>query len=127
MNRERTGARDLTISKWHRTLNNRYDAVDVDLVGYCHHHWCRRPLYMIEDTREMGHKPTTCLEQLCRMTGTPGWLVQYWDTDEGPDAACRMVWPDRTDPAVSLAAFAAWITEARSAHERIYHQHPIIR
>lgn len=74
---ERTGVRDLSFSKWHRTLPDFCTCIDLDFLEYCQK--CRAPLALIEIAS--GHhgmiKPTTVLRKLAEHANIRAYLVLY--------------------------------------------------
>jgi hypothetical protein len=99
---ERSGSRDLTFSRWHRTLPDFCTCIDLDFLEYCQR--CRRPLALIEIAR--GHhgmvKPTTVLKALADLAGIAAYLVLY-DIDESAlhginkTVRAQKITPDRSD------------------------------
>lgn len=124
---ERTGLRDLSFSRWHRSLPNRCSALDIDLVEYCG--ICSAPLALIETTAGVGFKPTTVLRALAARAGLPAYLVQV-HIDEaaqigspGRILSCRLeqVYPSRSVLANELANVADLITALHDDHARSRH------
>ncbi|MGH3847536.1 MAG: hypothetical protein ACRDS0_39895 [Pseudonocardiaceae bacterium] len=81
---ERTGARDLTYSGWHRTANMRrylparqawsLGLIDIDWCEYCRH--CSAPLALVEtQTSDRAPKPAPVTAALARMAGIPAYSV----------------------------------------------------
>jgi hypothetical protein len=65
-------------------------ASDLDGIEACH--VCRRPLALIETTRETGRvKPTTVLRQLGRAANVPAFLIYYLSDPDGDITQTRVV------------------------------------
>lgn len=90
---ERTGARDLTYSRWHRPDSiGRYidrraasqlTMIDIDAVEVCAH--CRRPIALIETKHSAAQViAATFTVALAQMAGIRAYLVRYRtdDTDD---------------------------------------------
>ena len=77
---ERRGERDLTYSKWHRSLTDDCTAIDVDMVEYSR--CCNTPLALVETCRlvhecQLSRKKTNVLRQLGIAAKLPVYLVFY--------------------------------------------------
>ncbi len=98
---ERYGTRDLTFSRWHRTLSNDATCIDLDFCEYCNH--CKKPLALIETARDVGQafKPTTILRELAKQADIPAWLILYTIREDSPHGigSCKIksVWPNSSD------------------------------
>ena len=79
---ERYGTRDLTYSKWHRTLADDLTYIDVDALEYCQR--CREPLALIEIARDVGQsfKATPVLRKLAARAGVPAYCALYRIEDD---------------------------------------------
>lgn len=77
MRQEKYGTRDLTYSKWHRTLDDELTYIDLDCIEYCAD--CKHPLVLIELARDVGqsYKATTVMRNLASKAGLPAYLVFY--------------------------------------------------
>jgi hypothetical protein len=64
---------DRTVQDWHRLLDRRYLAIDIDLLGACE--WCRKTVYIIEATTNSDNKPTTIIRRLAMDVGSVALLV----------------------------------------------------
>lgn len=126
--RERTGSRDLSYSRWHRTdsLSRFIDArvafrckvIDIDWCEYCAD--CRMPLALIEtQNSKASPKDANVMSQLAKLAGVPAYSVSYW-TDDGGDVAgfrVRRLEPE-PGPAVEKtpAEYAEFLEFLRLAH-----------
>lgn len=83
-NRERTGWRDLTYSRWHRTLGDDLLYIDLDGIEVCRK--CHRILSLAETAYDTGRvKPTTILERLARRHADQpeAYLIHWTAKDVG--------------------------------------------
>lgn len=68
---------DRTVQNWHRTTFPKdFDAIDVDLLGYCHRAYCRKTLYVIEATTNPD-KPLSVITQLAKQAGVVALMIQH--------------------------------------------------
>ena len=81
MRDERYGHRDLTFSRWHRTLGDHVTCIDMDFLEYCRR--CRQPLAFIETARDVGQgfKPTTVQKKTAEQANVPAYCVLYKPQD----------------------------------------------
>lgn len=116
---ERTGIRDLTYSRWHRSLDDNLTAVDVDFVEYCSA--CGEPLALLETTRDDGRnsKPTSVLRALARRANMPAYLLFYSASPAGAVTCFRLrqVWPQWSAlSSLTPGEFRAWLQRLREQH-----------
>lgn len=121
---ERTGDRDLTFSKWHRTLSDDCTVIDVDFAEYCNR--CKRVLAVIEIAH--GHhgtiKPTTILKSLAKQAGVAAYLFLY-DTDpDGPHGLAPTMRVQRVYPETTSVKVLT-VSEAGKLIERIHSTHAL--
>lgn len=76
---EITGVRDLTFSRWHRTLSDDFTYIDLDYVAYCRR--CRSPLALIEMSTD-PNKTFTVTRKLAEAAGIQAWLLIYTKENE---------------------------------------------
>jgi len=84
-NHERTGLRELTMSRWHREgFPDDAVAIDVDLMGSCPN--CCEPIYLWECVRGDRPKSTAYMRGLVHSLTVPVplLLIRYW-TKPGTD------------------------------------------
>lgn len=88
---ERYGTRDNTISRWHRTLSDRCQMVDIDACEYCKK--CKSPIALIEYARDVGQefKPATITTRLANDAGIAAYVVLY-STPDGWNPAVVEEW-----------------------------------
>ena len=68
---------DRTGQNWHRTVfPNNFDAIDLDLLGYCHRGYCRETIYLVEFTTN-PEKPLTVITKLARRAGVAALVIQH--------------------------------------------------
>ena len=74
---ERTGYRDLTYSKWHRSLDDSLTVIDIDWCEYCA--TCMAPLALIETARYSPgrRKSGVVTRNLAKMAGLPAYTVTF--------------------------------------------------
>lgn len=99
MRQELTGERDLTFSRWHRSLpNDALTFIDLDYCGYCNE--CREPLFLMELTEDHGQKKATAVTRnAAKKMNVPAFLVMYTKSVPGPgidSANVKQVWPIST-------------------------------
>ena len=120
---ERSGARDLTFSRWHRTLPDFCTCIDLDFLEYCRK--CRAPLALIEIAS--GHhgqiKPTTVLRALATQANIRAYLVLY-DLDESaphginPNVRVQRIMPNKSElRTMLLGTFGEHIAAIHCAHQ----------
>lgn len=109
---------DRTVQNWHRTIfPPDFDAIDVDLLGYCHRGSCRQTLYLIESTTN-PNKPLTVITKLAERAGVVGLMIQH---DQNVILRGRVVHPDRIELPDEFSVFEA-IRDIRASHERQQHR-----
>lgn len=130
---ERTGMRDLTYSRWHRTESTRrflgwlgaaeLTAIDIDFVEYCA--CCKVPLALIETQASDQSKPATVTTALGQMANIPVYSVGY-DSDGAVPADIvafhvRQLWPTEgaRDEVFLPDAYAHWLRGMRLTHEPV--------
>lgn len=128
--KERSGARDLLYSQWHRDssvkrfLGARRAAqlmvIDIDWCEWCYA--CKRPLALIETQRgDRPSKPATVTSGLAQMAALPAFSVSYVPNEDGTDIErfhVRRLWPQATgDMHLSPAEYAEWLWSFRIEHE----------
>jgi hypothetical protein len=126
---ERTGARDLLMSGWHRPSQiRRYLSareafslvvIDIDYCEACS--VCYQPLALIETQRSMHlPKQAPIMAKLAHLAGLPAWSVSYQATDEGDDIALfrvRQVEPfDDETITMPPDIYAKWLLNLRAGH-----------
>lgn len=115
---ERTGTRDLTFSRWHRTLRPDLHWIDVDHVAYCAR--CKRILYIAEICFDNGqYKATTVTRKLANGLGVPGLLIRYRkdDADELKEFVITKIAPTFSAPVtVAPPALAEWFERQHDDH-----------
>jgi len=86
---ERWGTRDLTYSRWHRTLPDDITYIDLDGVEYCQR--CYKILALVETAQDVGqeYKATTVLRRVAEgHKDMPlGILILYKKGDVGLERA----------------------------------------
>lgn len=118
--RERFGERDLTYSRWHRSLDPRLHFIDIDSVEYCHR--CKQPLVLIELAKDIGqrNKATTVLQRLAAMANLPAYLVFYLAAEDGSGVVrlrVRQVWPAYGEEVMMTPEeYERWLWGFRLAH-----------
>lgn len=117
---ERYGVRDLTYSRWHRTLDDSLHWIDLDAVEYCS--LCKEPLVLIELAHDIGQtfKATTVMTRLATRADLPAFLVFYLAAADGDGITrlrVRRVWPpDDTEFVMSPQEYEWWLSTFRGAH-----------
>lgn len=127
---ERTGERDLLLSRWHRPESTgRYltkeraeklSAVDIDFCEYCD--FCKAPLALIEaqcSTAPPKAARITC--EVAALSQLHAYSVSYTPTADGVDLArirWRRLYPPPWSPTVDMrpADYAQWLWSLRSRH-----------
>lgn len=108
---------DRTVQNWHRTIfPTNFDAIDVDLLGYCHLATCRQTLYLIESTTN-PNKPLTVITKLAERAGVVGLMIQH---DQNVIVRGKIVHPIRQVLPDELSVFDA-IREIRAVHATQVH------
>lgn len=68
---------DRTGQNWHRTIFPQdFDAIDIDLLGYCHRGYCRETIYLVEFTTN-PEKPVTVITKLARRANVAALVIQH--------------------------------------------------
>lgn len=117
---ERTGWRDLTFYRWHRTLHPSLHLIDIDGVEYCPN--CKEPLALFELVRDKGQviKPTLLMRKLAARAELPAYLVFYtpgWGPDKLLCLRMRQVWPERSlELRYTPEGFEDWLLSLRRQH-----------
>lgn len=90
---ERFGERDLTYSRWHRSLEDELTYIDIDACEYCEN--CREPLALIETAMDVGQsfKATTVMRNLAKLAGIPAFLALYAEFEGSMNFRFRQVSP----------------------------------
>lgn len=120
--RERTGVRDLTYSRWHRSDSTRrflgkaawkLGLIDIDCCEYCKD--CGLPVALIEvKHHEAIQVAMTVTNALASMAGIRAYLVRYWPSPEGEDIARFSVRNSNNDVnEFSPAEYAEWLYALR--------------
>lgn len=96
---ETYGTRDLSYSKWHRTLSDDCTYIDIDCLEYCDR--CKCPLALVELAQDRGQerKATTVMRRLAHMANLPAFLV-FYQIDPEPRFRVRQVYPHKAGEAV---------------------------
>lgn len=93
--KEQTGKRDLTYSRWHRIESTRrflpageaweLGMIDIDDVEYCRR--CSQPLALIETTKDVGQreKVVAVTKVIARKLEVPAYVVFVTATPDGED------------------------------------------
>lgn len=116
---------DRTVQDWHRRVMPRNaDAIDLDLMGVCHHPWCRKSLYGIEATTNPS-KPSSILLRLARDAGMAGIIV-FHDSETIKDHkviydphGLKVSEDSSRDPSEALEAY---LMLCRAFHEATVHR-----
>lgn len=125
---ERTGARSLTYSGWHRpssihTYISRREAarlgmIDIDACEYCV--MCRTPLALIE-TQESEHapKPAPVMARLAFMAGIDAYSVSIRIKDQSVAgfAVRKLNNPSTAIVEISPEEYAWWLVGLRDKHQ----------
>lgn len=79
---ERYNHRDLSYSRWHRTIHKKLSMCDIDGLEYCA--ICKSPLALIETAIDVGQvrKYTRPQMMLALKAGLPFYLVYYKKTKD---------------------------------------------
>jgi len=64
-------------NEWHRSLEDKIAALDIDLVSICHK--CYEPLCLYETAfdKDQTHKATTATRRLAERANLPSFLIFY--------------------------------------------------
>lgn len=108
---------DRTVQNWHRTIfPANFDAIDVDLLGYCHLGSCRQTLYLIESTTN-PNKPLTVITKLAERAGVVCLMIQH---DQNVIVRGKIVYPIQEVLPDELSVYDA-IRQIRSSHAKQVH------
>ncbi len=123
-NRERTGQRDLAVSGWHRrAFGDNATAIDLDLMGLCKK--CGAHLYVLEDTRELGAKPTTITKASANRLNCVAFLIQYRRdellSEEFEVFRATRIWPEPRTVVGGEDELARLIQTIRDQHDLTWH------
>lgn len=127
---ERSGARDMTYSIWHREWtdlhigrdgSDKLNLVDVDWIEFCRRCWW--PLALMELAQDDGKdnvKTAIVTKRLAEMARVPSAVVFYVKTGAKGGIArftVRTLTPtERADEVMAPAKYAAWLLAIHSAH-----------
>ena len=112
---------DRTVQDWHRhTFDNSSDAIDLDLVGYCHEYHCRQLLYVIE-AAEADTKHTSVLMNVARSNGAVALLIIH---QRRQVLRGRRVYPAPSSEWLTPEQLEHYMTRIRLAHRRLAHGEP---
>jgi pyruvate-formate lyase-activating enzyme len=116
---ERFGTRDLTYSRWHRTLADDLPYIDLDAIEYCQ--GCREALLLIELALDVGQsvKATTVLRKLATRAEVPA-LLAFYSVENGVVTGFRVrgVAPhyEQRDRLMGPGEFAVRLRQLRDRH-----------
>ena len=117
---ERYGYRNLTFSRWHRTLPDHCTTIDIDFLEYCRQ--CHKPLALIEIAQDVGqdYKPTTVLKALSRLANIPAFLIFYEIKIENEligNCRWQRIWPEPTAlTPMTMDQIGKWIVNIHNGH-----------
>lgn len=127
---ERTGSRDLSYSRWHRSNSlKRFvgaraafecAVIDIDWCEYCR--LCKNPIALIETQRSRANpKPAPVTAMTARLAQIRAYSVSYWLTDAADDIAgfkVQMVCPEH-GPVVEMIPqqYAEFLVNLHGFHE----------
>lgn len=124
---ERTGTRDLTYSRWHRTKSlSRYvgqrpafecGLIDIDWCEYCRR--CNEPLALVEMMRGPRPKEAPVMTVLAEKAGVPAYSLSYELDDHGDISLfhLRHLSPDRSQIfTFTPGEWALWLVGLRERH-----------
>lgn len=127
---ERTGQRDLTYSRWHRSVSTArflgalraaaLTAIDVDWCEVCC--YCNEPLALIETQESRrGPKKAHITTKLGERAEIPVFSVAYVVSEDRTDItefSVRQLWPitEVTPTALDPPSYAGWLESLRLPH-----------